>query len=287
MARGEGAWWWPILDLPLTAAAVGYGFSSIGPQNLVLDALAAMAYTILMACCCVIYGAEGVNGESDIEAGVLWFPSILSLTAFTGFHGLSIIVMWAVSVSFCLAFPAANSDMTFLSMFTTTSIAVGAVAMEFTIALLYHKWQRLLRCNEKLLERATDGFGAVDCSTGVVLSASLNLQETLGSTLVGTSLGSGIVHGTDSAALAKFFGDAEHSLLPEIVLVTWSAESFELDMRMVPYQLQDSQVGFCVQTMGERRYHTVSAPAEGALAPADEKDKEEEEQQQRQQQQQQ
>jgi len=266
-ARGECEWWWPVADLPNLVVAGCYSVSHIRSDNLCVDCLVTAILVCGVGACYASYTSQDFPDQqadnSTSQLGFGWLPGIMAVAGFLGVHSLSVITLWVVSVLWCLAvtLPTTASVLEFWQpILTTTSICFASVGMEFTVALLFREWQRQLRCTENLLEGATDGFGAVDCSSGVILEASPKLLETLGAPLVGHPLTSRVVHHGDTVSLAKLLGDAEKSLLPESVLVTWSAPGgkFELDVRIMPYQVLDSRIDFCLQSVGEKRSPAIA-----------------------------
>jgi len=257
--QGEGAWWWPMADVPYILGACG-GLSYIGTHSLKLD--------LVMTAVMTGSALSSYLSNQDIQFILAYFPCVMGCLVFLGVHSLANVWLWMESVAWCLSMSPLSEvpDWQWLTLTTTTLIAAGSVALEFTVASLYQEWQRQLHCNEKLLDGATDGFGVVDRLTGVVLTASPKLLETLESELVGESLWSGAASDRDAAALAQFFGDAARSISPQASLLTWTSESMEFEVRMVPYQLQGDQIGFCVQRLGEKRHRDIIGGA-GDTAP--------------------
>jgi len=220
---------------------------------------------------------------SMFEAGSAWYPVTMVCMALAGVHSLAVVWLWALTmVAWCVGLGAGMPEAAALYwepiVSLTMLIGAGSIALEFAMALLHREWQTQLGCKETLLEQVTDGFGAVDAQTGVIHAASPKLLETLGSSLVGQTLASALSD-EDCAALVKFFGEAvPGGSPPEAVLLTWTSEEVEFDVRMVPYHLEGSRVGFCVQRMGEQRFCN-RRPGEAA-ADAEEEAEEEASQQQ-------
>mmetsp|Transcript_47482 Transcript_47482/g.112894 ORF Transcript_47482/g.112894 Transcript_47482/m.112894 type:complete len:677 (+) Transcript_47482:140-2170(+) len=270
--QGEAKPWWLLADMPFALAGCGYAISSIGAESLLVDGLLIVSYTVVWGLSALYsYSAEGDVTKSDVDAFQCWIPAILVCIAFAGFHSLAVLWFWVMAMIGLLASSNVPVELQWQLVVSTGLICAGAVAMEYTIAKLYSQWQLQLRCNQRLLEGASDGFGTVRAVDGIVLAASPKMVETMGDrSLVGKSLQSGVLDARDIAALAAFFGMAQEGLSPSPVLVTWSSGDLECELRMVPYEMHDSMIGFCVQRVGEVRSRSmqVEQPPSATIASA-------------------
>jgi len=254
--RSEGRPWLLLADLPLALAGCLYAvLPSIGAGSLMVDGVLALTSTAVYSLT-TVYSSDfdGDATPSDVASSEAWLPAFLVCIAFAGFHSLVVLWLWVLNTAAILAFPKYPVELQWQLILSMGVTCIGAVAMEYNIANLYSQWQLQLRCNQRLLDGASDGFGTVSAVDGTVLAASPKMVETLGDrSLVGKPLQSGVLDPRDRPALASFFGIAREGPIPSAVLVTWSSGSSECELRMVPYELQDSTIGFCVQRVGEVR----------------------------------
>eukprot|EP00403_Amphidinium_massartii_P005380 CAMPEP_0178382440 /NCGR_PEP_ID=MMETSP0689_2-20121128/6493_1 /TAXON_ID=160604 /ORGANISM="Amphidinium massartii, Strain CS-259" /LENGTH=628 /DNA_ID=CAMNT_0020002641 /DNA_START=143 /DNA_END=2026 /DNA_ORIENTATION=- len=261
---GAGELWWTLGDLPFTFVACAYALAPIGSDCLLVDLVLVLLigsanYTDFLAA----MEKDVELGESSTCRGVMatmWFPTLLCCSFFAGVHSLGIFTLWVLSMACCMV--VSNSAMANEMMVSISLLAAGCMALEFIIALLYCEWQSQRQCNQRILDGATDGFGVVDCQSGLVLEASPKMLKTMGKDdLVGQPLWS-VLDVRDHPAVARFLGDPSRDQHPVDVLVTccWSSR-LQLDLRMVPYRLDGTHIGFCVQKAGEAREY-CSAVAE-------------------------
>mmetsp|Transcript_61549 Transcript_61549/g.146842 ORF Transcript_61549/g.146842 Transcript_61549/m.146842 type:complete len:736 (-) Transcript_61549:108-2315(-) len=259
---GIGEKWWPLADLPYVIISCIYAWSNIRPDNLYVDVVLG---GLLGMVCFVQFQNSHVStidvGDSSEAAdcsprATVFFASLIMCGCFMGFHGCVIIWFWALAAVCCFISAGQSSGEDDLQiLLNTTVISIGCLGMELAIASLYREWQTQLGCNQRLLDCATDGFGVVDCDSGIVLEASPKMLRTLdcsSNRLVGHPL-KALVAAGDYSALTDFFGDAQQGVAPAAVMVTCMSERLQFEVRMVPYQLHGSQIGFCVQRVGEVR----------------------------------
>eukprot|EP00403_Amphidinium_massartii_P005210 CAMPEP_0178384034 /NCGR_PEP_ID=MMETSP0689_2-20121128/7307_1 /TAXON_ID=160604 /ORGANISM="Amphidinium massartii, Strain CS-259" /LENGTH=696 /DNA_ID=CAMNT_0020004269 /DNA_START=95 /DNA_END=2186 /DNA_ORIENTATION=+ len=264
LLAGDNPSWWLIADSVCFLAACAYRLSSIPTESLLVDVAAVALVTIVI-------GIQEVDNALTVvyqpTLGLDWIPIYQLFAALAGLHGLVAVWLWWLSAVWLavLCLPGMRAGVSpgdYLQDIVFTSlIAAASMCIEFAMASLYHEWQAQLRCNQKLLEGATDGFGVVDCITGFVLEACEPQDaETLASpSLVGQPLQSGI-DDSQSDALSKFFGTTSPSLAPVPVLVTWTKDNVEFEVKLLPFELQGSKIGFSVQMVGEVRMRSAKAP---------------------------
>eukprot|EP00403_Amphidinium_massartii_P036539 CAMPEP_0178457552 /NCGR_PEP_ID=MMETSP0689_2-20121128/47073_1 /TAXON_ID=160604 /ORGANISM="Amphidinium massartii, Strain CS-259" /LENGTH=652 /DNA_ID=CAMNT_0020083801 /DNA_START=58 /DNA_END=2017 /DNA_ORIENTATION=+ len=196
------------------------------------------------------------NLPSDMERCnallILDFPFVITIVSAAGFHSLTL--LWLAAV--CAAAACLHLSYPVKQSVASSVLGMGSATLEYILATLYREWRAQLRCNRRLLEAATDGFGVADSCSGEILSASPKLVATLGgSSLIGRRLSSFVV-AEDRAILATGFlgGDSSVASARQTVMVTCqSQQHWQQDVRLVPYHLDGSQLGFCVQRLGEAR----------------------------------
>jgi len=155
-------------------------------------------------------------------------------------------------------------------------VGVSAVA-EYNAALLFYQQQRDELAKDLLLDHATDGFCEIDIATGTVISASLKLEQTLGSSvkLTGKRLSALLQNPDDQLRLQVLLETAsgDEYLLP--ILVTCQAsESMEVDVKLVSYVCSRGRLSVCFQTQGEARRVAEAEPQHVRLAPLPAEDEE-------------
>jgi len=186
--------------------------------------------------------------------GWIQFAQAMVVCSFLGLHSLFVIMLYVLSVVFlcCSDIGKELQIGDLLMIFCVNSIcAIGCICLEYFVASLYHTLQRQLDENRRLLDSATDGFGAVHCETGLLLSVSPKMAQTLGrSDLLGQHI-STFIEARDHVALGQFLGSG--ALEPTAVLVTCVSKASQFEVRLIPFQTNGSNVGFCVQTIGEVR----------------------------------
>jgi len=199
------------------------------------------------------------------------FAEVMVFLSFIGMHSSVVIFTLILAVvNACTVEAEVISIGDILqTMMVTAFTAFGCVCLEFFVASLYHELQTQLDGNKRLLDTATDGFGTVDSTTGCLTQVSPKMAQTLNRMdLLGESL-CAFVDGRDHNLLHQFYGDAEQGVQPCAILVTCNAGTMEFEVRLIPYRACGTDIGFCVQMVGEPR-STLPASQTGQQFPSEE-----------------
>jgi len=201
------------------------------------------------------------SGGSTTVFGMVSFLEAIVCISFIGVHSLmSLFILLLCLVAMINAPMLLGDKMQILVL--TVVVALGSVLLEFCMAFAFKEWQTESECNQRLLDLATDGFGVVCGSTGVLSQVSPKMAQTLGcDDPVGMQLHC-FIEPRDHVALKNFFGHGTDGLDPQPVLVTCVSQTSFFEVRLVPYKLDrhSSHIGFCVQTVGEARSSYIPPP---------------------------
>jgi len=247
--------------------AVGLAFtrsSYCGMSTLIPDAFVAVFLGVALL---VVSQHTTLEEFSCNPLGITFTSFVMTVASFMGCHSFVVVSLWCVA-TFASVARQLQYQLILQEFMMTTVICCGCMGLEYTIASLFQDLQMELRCNQRLLDAAADGFGVVDCQDGTILHSSAQMCSRFGGTvLMGKPLAS-LVEARDHSTLSKFFGDAERGDPPSIVLVTCVSGTLQFEMRMVPYKLEGSRMGFCVQQVGEARNSIAGSQEEAPAQPA-------------------
>jgi len=259
---------WAVFDALLFMGACLYA-SSMSSANLWADAVLSLVLSCLGAA--FFFSPPANDTDACSVLYTLEFPITIVIMFCVGFHSLACVWFSAVGALCCLFAPQLSSQASTLIITTSTILVIGFATLEYLVALLYHGWCTQLECNRRLLDAATDGFGIADGCSGEILSASPKLFATFGnSQLVGCRFES-IVIAEDRATLTtRFLQGGGTASACETVMVTCQVQQhWQQDLRLVPYYLEGSRLGFCVQKIGEaRQHHSLTGEAGTIVAEA-------------------
>jgi len=186
---------------------------------------------------------------------------MMVFTVFIGVHTL--VVPLICSVTMLGVVMATTWDDAFPILVLTATTATVCFQFEYSVAHMYRQLRAERDCNQRLLDSATDGFGVVDCNSGVLLNVSPKMMDSFDcNDMQGQHLES-YVDTFDQAALRTFLGVADNKQ-PDPILITCLSKTSQFEVRLVPYKMDGTTMGFCVQTVGESRSNVVdrvAAPA--------------------------
>lgn len=156
---------------------------------------------------------------------------------------------------------------------TGVGLLTLACMAEYRVSALLLDLQRKNTVTETLLDNATDGFCSVDCSSGIIRSASPNLEYTFGTTnLVGARLTDFIHHG-DHGVIVDLLDSASQlqTASPDPVLVSCiqdnnsgpkaageSGNVYSFDAKIILLAVSQTTLYLCMQMMGEFRSQVTS-----------------------------
>mmetsp|Transcript_62006 Transcript_62006/g.147908 ORF Transcript_62006/g.147908 Transcript_62006/m.147908 type:complete len:647 (-) Transcript_62006:250-2190(-) len=290
--RRSWKWVWPVfntLGLVSDAAALAAGSGNL---SIVCADAALVLITLLV---CVRYSFQLATVRADFVLGVsllanyLWCNVQLASNPFALDTGSLSIVILLFS---CLGIHSSVSLLT-LGFGIVSQILLGrrlgdvigvvfqlsvasasAVILEFCIACLFKDLQAKARCNQQLLDFATDGFGAVQSASWRLTQVSQKMAETFACSeaeLIGRPLDE-LIDERDRGYVKTFLDDAAKGSAPAASLVTASAGGWQFEVRLMPYKIDadGAQIGFCMQLVGEMRAIETTSPAAqcGSLAAA-------------------
>jgi len=157
----------------------------------------------------------------------------------------------------------------------------GVLLCEYWLARLVQELGEQSRATQRLLDRATDGFGTIDASSGMVLSASPSLANNLlcefsGNALVGRHLQEFVDTG-DAMQLRCLQGLEDARMLDSApMLLTFNQKAAptllkslaSFDATLIAYGASDTRIQICIKRLGElrpvktqkSRYQTPSCP---------------------------
>jgi len=273
--RRSWKWVWPVfntLGLVSDAAALAAGSGNL---SIVCADAALVLITLLV---CVRYSFQLATVRADFVLGVsllanyLWCNVQLASNPFALDTGSLSIVILLFS---CLGIHSSVSLLT-LGFGIVSQILLGrrlgdvigvvfqlsvasasAVILEFCIACLFKDLQAKARCNQQLLDFATDGFGAVQSASWRLTQVSQKMAETFACSeaeLIGRPLDE-LIDERDRGYVKTFLDDAAKGSAPAASLVTASAGGWQFEVRLMPYKIDadGAQIGFCMQLVGEMR----------------------------------
>mmetsp|Transcript_23397 Transcript_23397/g.54413 ORF Transcript_23397/g.54413 Transcript_23397/m.54413 type:complete len:736 (-) Transcript_23397:204-2411(-) len=215
------------------------------------------------------------DAVSDSAAGVFGavvFLEVSIILTILGVHSIIAILLFLLCCLSMLNTPMLLGDKIQIVM-TTAVTSLGSGLLEFCIAFAFKEWQSESECNRRLVDLATDGFGVVDGATGVLLHVSPKMAETVGceEKVLGQRLDT-FIDPRDVAALQQFYGSRCSNgevQPPQAVLVTCISSAYFFEVRLVPYKLHEdsTNIGFCVQLVGEKRSAEQSVPRDANRQP--------------------
>lgn len=186
---------------------------------------------------------------------------------FLGFHSYSII-LFTVALNWALY------------CYDPTSLANSAVTLvgslplvllvEYRIGSVFYDLQQKNQSLSMLLDKATDGFCSVDEGTGIIRSASPQLEKTLGApgNLVGRRLFE-FVQSSDHISIQAVLNLSPDARKMEPMLLSFAQEQSQVnvdsqvvfDARLIPFTTSDRMLQLCLQVQGEMRTRSKAAPA--------------------------
>eukprot|EP00403_Amphidinium_massartii_P004385 CAMPEP_0178381446 /NCGR_PEP_ID=MMETSP0689_2-20121128/5986_1 /TAXON_ID=160604 /ORGANISM="Amphidinium massartii, Strain CS-259" /LENGTH=638 /DNA_ID=CAMNT_0020001627 /DNA_START=1 /DNA_END=1917 /DNA_ORIENTATION=- len=244
-----GRGWWLIADALIVGVSVAVTNTRFAINIGTVKPDVVLGLTISIAGF-LMEASESSNEHTCSALGLMDTSFYIMLMLCLGFHSLVATMFWVMCALTCLL--AREGLLVFI---ITTVVWLACLCLEFTLASMHHNWMEELSCNQRLLDCTTDGFGVVSFVDGVVLESSPKMAETLGShDIIGRPFAS-LVDCSDHAALVALLGMAGRGVPPAPVLLTCVSEATQqhIDVRLVPYRLKGSQLGICIQKLGEPR----------------------------------
>eukprot|EP00971_Amphidinium_carterae_P037045 727957-Amphidinium_carterae.1 len=192
---------------------------------------------------------KDIEGVTTCLYSPMFYPFLVVLTMFLGFHSSVLPLIFAACAVAVLRSGNMSDGVNILVV--TAALMLGCIGFEHSVASLFRELHTELECNQLLLDGATDGFGMVDSQSSELVSASRKMLETFGLHDVQGQRLDTLIDTADHKGLATFFGSAGTG--PAAVLVTCTSQRLQFDVRLVPYKMDGTKLGFCIQKLGESR----------------------------------